>query len=237
MEKISHEIFNIEDVKKMLDSLFSDPQFWWNETYKYNPIKLPFITNMPDENLVSYHERNILKIGKALDIGCGQGRNTLFLSKIGFDVDAIDIAIEAIEIARERANKSNLSVRFEVKSIFEFNGNCQIYDFIYDHGCMHHILPHRREEYIETIYDLLKPEQLYGLVCFGSDASEISTGIAITDWDVYTKKSIIGGICFNEDKLFQLFSPKFTIIELRKMEKHEKYFGLPQLWTALFRKK
>ena len=32
----------------------------------------------------------IVKPGKALDLGCGQGRNALFLAQQGFDVTAVD---------------------------------------------------------------------------------------------------------------------------------------------------
>lgn len=32
-----------------------------------------------------------VKPGKALDLGCGQGRNALFLEQLGFDVTAVDV--------------------------------------------------------------------------------------------------------------------------------------------------
>ena len=32
-----------------------------------------------------------VKPGKALDLGCGQGRNALFLDQLGFDVTAVDV--------------------------------------------------------------------------------------------------------------------------------------------------
>ncbi len=41
---------------------------------KEKPI--PFFVDVPDENLVSLIEDNKNVKGKALDIGCGNGRNT-----------------------------------------------------------------------------------------------------------------------------------------------------------------
>ena len=36
------------------------------------------------------------RLGKALDLGAGEGRNSLFLAEKGFDVTAVDISKEAI---------------------------------------------------------------------------------------------------------------------------------------------
>lgn len=50
--------------------------------------------------------------GKAADIACGTGRNALFLARAGFDVDAIDISSEGLEIARENASRQNLEINW-----------------------------------------------------------------------------------------------------------------------------
>ena len=39
-----------------------------------------------------------VKPGKALDLGCGQGRNSLFLAQNGFDVTAVDQNELSLEI-------------------------------------------------------------------------------------------------------------------------------------------
>lgn len=46
--------------------------------------------------------------GRALDVACGAGRNTLFLAAHGFAVDAVDISGEALAIARGRAQGAGL---------------------------------------------------------------------------------------------------------------------------------
>jgi SAM-dependent methyltransferase len=45
----------------------------------------------------------------ALDIACGVGRNSIFLAKHGFFVDAIDIAQIAIDTLKQRVDEENLS--------------------------------------------------------------------------------------------------------------------------------
>ncbi len=46
--------------------------------------------------------------GNALDIACGTGRNSLFLSKKGFNVDAVDISTIATENLKKKAPQINV---------------------------------------------------------------------------------------------------------------------------------
>jgi SAM-dependent methyltransferase len=68
----------------------------WNEKYKEN--------NMP--NTVSPIIQKYIstaKIGQAIDIACGNGRNTHFLADLGFVVDAVDISDYALSKVRNSA--------------------------------------------------------------------------------------------------------------------------------------
>jgi SAM-dependent methyltransferase len=48
--------------------------------------------------------------GRALDVACGAGRNSLFLAEHGYDVDAIDISSVALARARATAAERGLKV-------------------------------------------------------------------------------------------------------------------------------
>lgn len=50
--------------------------------------------------------------GRALDVACGRGRNSLFLTSHGFDVDAVDISAAALDQARHSATERGLSVHW-----------------------------------------------------------------------------------------------------------------------------
>jgi len=43
---------------------------------------------------------------RALDLACGAGRNTIYLEQQGFNVDAVDISIVALEVLRSRVGKN-----------------------------------------------------------------------------------------------------------------------------------
>jgi len=48
--------------------------------------------------------------GRALDIACGQGRNSLYLAERGFEVVAMDISAVALDEARKRAELKRLRI-------------------------------------------------------------------------------------------------------------------------------
>ena len=52
------------------------------------------------------------RVGKALDVACGAGRNSLFLAHAGFDVDAIDISHEGLNRARQNAEAQGFDINW-----------------------------------------------------------------------------------------------------------------------------
>lgn len=53
-------ISSYEDLLNMLDSLLREPTQFWDDFYSNREKEIPFFTNKPDENLVSYFEKNYL---------------------------------------------------------------------------------------------------------------------------------------------------------------------------------
>lgn len=224
-----------EDVLIMLDALLEKRNGeWWDKFYSDRNKPIPFFINAPDENLVSYLGKGIFKRGKALDIGCGNGRNSIYLAKQGFVVDGIDFSRTSIEWAYQKASEEGVSVNFINQSIFDFETPHSTYDFIYDSGCLHHIKPHRRSQYIKKIIAMLKPEGYFGLTAFN-----LKGGANISDYDVYRDFSMHGGIGFSESKLMSVLSPHFEIIELREMKEisDNSLFGKEFCWAVLMKKR
>jgi SAM-dependent methyltransferase len=55
--------------------------------------------------------------GKALDLACGTGRNSLYLAEKGYDVTAIDISPRAIAIAERIAREKGLRIQWIVADL------------------------------------------------------------------------------------------------------------------------
>ncbi len=227
-------IHNTEDILNMLDSFFREEGLWWDNFYADRNKSVPFFVNAPDENLVQYFHDKHIQAGKVLELGCGAGRNAVYMAQQGCSVTAIDISQETINWGIERAKTNDVQVDFLCHNIFDLNMESETYDFIYDSGCFHHILPHRRVSFLDMVNKSLKPGGYFGLVCFALG----SMGADMTDWEVYRQRSLKGGLGYTEDKIKTIFKD-FELIEFRRMHQMEQpnpLFGESFLWTALFRK-
>ena len=97
---MDRNIRTVEDVLRLLDGLFApqadrwsaDAGSWWDGFYADRSKPVPFFAAKPDENLVSYLDRGLVSGGRALDLGCGPGRNAIHLASHGFEVDAVDLS-------------------------------------------------------------------------------------------------------------------------------------------------
>lgn len=58
-----------------------------------------------------------------LDLGCGSGRNALYIAKNGFKVTCIDISSEAINNLKEKADKLGVgeNIRIKIQDVAEFD--------------------------------------------------------------------------------------------------------------------
>lgn len=82
----------------------------------------------PYPELINFYS-GIEKKGKLLDLGCGQGRNAIALSKMGFEVTAIDYSKVGVEQLNKTAKKDNLKLNGIVKDIYQYS-NYDEFDFV-----------------------------------------------------------------------------------------------------------
>ncbi len=59
----------------------------------------------------------LLPKGRALDLAMGAGRNAVYLAKIGFEVEGVDISPEAVSKALKLARKAGITIRAEVADL------------------------------------------------------------------------------------------------------------------------
>lgn len=225
-------IINYDDLLEMLDDFLREPKEFWESFYMDKNKEIPFFkVKGPDENLVEYMEHELIVPGRVLELGCGPGRNAIYMAQKGYKVDAIDISENAIEWAKERANEVGLDINFLQTSLFDFNVEPNSYDFIYDCGLLHHLAPHRRLSYLEIIKKALKQDGHFGLVCFNTEGA-----LDTSDWEIYRAGSLKRGIGYTEDRLKELFINDFKIINFRKMKRITQpnhLFGEDFLWSSI----
>ena len=97
-----------------------------------------------------------------LEYGCGTGAAACFLAERGYQVHAVDLVPDAIEVARERATQRGLTVRFEVRDICEWGESSEQYDFVVDAFCLQSIVTDEdRKRVLDGVRSRLSPEGRY----------------------------------------------------------------------------
>jgi 2-polyprenyl-3-methyl-5-hydroxy-6-metoxy-1,4-benzoquinol methylase len=80
---------------------------------------------------------------KVLDVGCGEGTNSILLAKLGATVTGIDISSKSIEIAEKRAeiNQVAESCRFVCSPLETAQLESNTFDMVWADAILHHIIP------------------------------------------------------------------------------------------------
>ncbi|MEH7299428.1 class I SAM-dependent methyltransferase [Neobacillus drentensis] len=89
----------------------------WNSKHKerLDQQRLPE-PNPRIKNLSAY-----LTGGRALDLACGLGGNSIFLAQLNYEVEAIDISDVAIHYIQEQVSRDNLTIHPKVYDLTELN--------------------------------------------------------------------------------------------------------------------
>jgi SAM-dependent methyltransferase len=228
-------IYTDDDVLAMLDTLLVAREGdWWDTFYEDRAKPCPFFVNAPDESLARWVDDGLILPGKAIDLGCGGGRNAIFLARRGFAVEGVDYSRKAIDWAEERVKDAGVAVRLRCESVFGLDYAPGSYDLVYDSGCFHHLPPHRRRTYVELATTMLKPGGWFGLTCFRPEG-----GSGFADHEVYERRSLGGGLGYTEERLRAIWSHGLEVQDFRQMRKPDaesRLFGVDFLWAMLARK-
>jgi 2-polyprenyl-3-methyl-5-hydroxy-6-metoxy-1,4-benzoquinol methylase len=191
----------------------------WNQIYRKYPLEfLGWELGRPRPILVEFVEKGLIKKGKALDICCGAGTNTVYLAEKGFEVTGVDISSKAIEYAKKKAEQADVKIDFRVQNFLGLSFGDGKFDFVFDMGCFHHVEIEDRTKFIKGVHRVLKNGGVYLLTCFS-----YKNGPA---WNHFTKKQII-----------DLFSDYFEIDEIRHISSIEGDCYKRYFYTLLMRKK
>lgn len=107
--------------------------------------------------------RAAVKNGRAVDLGCGHGRHTLFLARHGFAAVGIEYQADALTHAAGRGTKNLLYVRGD---IFRAPFKEGVFDVALDYGVFHHIRRRDTAAYTAFLGRLVRPGGYLFLSCF-----------------------------------------------------------------------
>ncbi len=93
---------------------------------------------------------------RVLDIGCGEGKDAVFLARCGYLVTAFDISEAGIEKAKRLAEYNRVEVRFQRADLRDYPFD-QDYDIIFSSGVLHFLQPQYREEILSRMREHTVP--------------------------------------------------------------------------------
>ena len=120
------------------------------------------------ENLYPFGEEHIffvekalqyLKSGEVLDLGAGDGRNSIYLAAQGFHVLAVDFSQVAIKKIKKISDSRNISLDIEVADIRK-RKIVRSYDLILAAFVLHHL---SRSEALTLIQNMMAHTSIHGL--------------------------------------------------------------------------
>jgi cyclopropane fatty-acyl-phospholipid synthase-like methyltransferase len=144
----------------------------------------PWDSGLPAPELVAVVEgADRLTPGKALDLGCGTGTNSIYMTQHGWQVTGIDFVPRAIAQARRKAAAAGVSPRFIVGDVTRLTelGLGTGYGLLLDLGCFHSIPEAGRNAYVSGATAVANPGAtmlLFGMVRRGEPGRVGPRGLA-----------------------------------------------------------
>jgi tellurite methyltransferase len=93
-----------------------DARATWNRRHRER--EAPAERQPPAEWLSDNHDALASRVGgRALDLACGTGRNALYLARLGFTVDAVDVSDVAVQQLTATAGRAGAAVHARVADL------------------------------------------------------------------------------------------------------------------------
>jgi SAM-dependent methyltransferase len=189
---------------------------------RYETGNTPWDLGRPDPNLVQTVTTVPIDPCTALDIGCGTGDNSIWLSQQGFRVTGIDSLEIAIEKAREKAAKTDAECTFAVGDILKTRIEGAPFGFAFDRGCFHILDSNReRKAFAEKVSGHLDTDGLWLSLIGNADERREGPGPPQR-----TSRDIVNAV-----------EPHFEILSLVSGAFGSNRSNPPRAWVCLMRKR
>jgi SAM-dependent methyltransferase len=109
--------------------------------------------------------------GRALDLGCGTGTNSIYLAQHGWRATGVDFSPKAIELARGKAQRAGVKLDLHLGDVTRLDFLRGPFDVILDVGCLHGLDRESRTRYAERLRRLTQPGSKFLLFGFARPVS------------------------------------------------------------------
>lgn len=179
-----------------------------------------YFSQNQSDGMQSFLEKYNLHQGNALDIGAGEGRNSVFLSKIGFNVVAIEPSKEGCKKIVDEINKNKLNIQVENLEFLQYDTTMK-FDFIVALTSLSHMDYNKIDDTIKKIYNLLNTNGYIYVVDFTEDDPGY-----LKDVKNSSECAMYVNHYFKKNELKQLFE-NFEILYYNEYTKEDNTHGKP----------
>ena len=149
--------------------------------------KKPKYFGEPYPELLSFFQKHEPK-GHILDLGCGQGRDTLPLARMGYTVTGVDVSKVGVSQMLDIAELENLNVTGVVGDMYEYPVDDSV-DIVLLDSMLHFYPKDRKKEirFLKRVMSELKEGRLLCLFVWKSEKIENVLESVINDTDGWVK--------------------------------------------------
>lgn len=208
----------------------------WSKEHK-KPQAIPSLTDeKPSEHIVEFLKYLKTKgfpfKGKVIDIGCGKGRNTIYLAKKGFEVYALDYIDYALSVVRKKARKARVTnkiilLNHDLSKKWPFKND--FFDLAIDCYSSIDIETQKgREICRDEMFRTLKPKGIALVACVSTndefEKELLKKSPGREKHTVFWPNGKFEKL-YDRDELESFFAPPFQILRLRTVHKKGVLFG------------
>lgn len=197
----------------------------WDKEYKKPVLVTKY--DQPQKDTLKFikfakKEGVTLNNASVLDLGSGTGRNANYLAKEGAQVTGLETSAEAIKIARERAAKLEINVKYFKGSIGKtYPLDNDSVDLTIDVFTSHLLTEEEREIYLNEVARVLKPGGLFFVKTMAKEGDANAQSLLRSspgkEKDTYILPELnIQERVFSEADFRDLYSKDFQIIKIEK---------------------
>ncbi len=163
------------------------------------------------------------KRGRLLDAGCGSGKHAIPLGMRGFDVIGLDVSLNALKIASERAANRKLKIEFMAGNVYHLPFSDCSFDFIWCYGVLQHLLLEERALAISEFRRILNDGGILFIEVLGQE--DMRYGGDEVEPDTFVRKNGIIYHYFNKSELENLLKSNNFSCDITESRNEKRFYG------------
>jgi SAM-dependent methyltransferase len=191
--------------------------FWENA---WNMVKNPY-TQLPKLDYLPSIPSTLTdhKVKDVLDLGCGSGWLSIYLAREGFQVVGVDVAPQAINLAKTWAAQENLPITFDIQDLAELDYPEARFHGVVANSIFEHFTISQTRVMVNKVHEILTNEGIF-IGCFDKVGGGPGEYFCLPDGThVYTDKARKGMLLRRYtrkelEEIFQFFSKvDFSVVD------------------------